>query len=104
MQLQPWRTGNSTGYIDQGLWRYTRHPNLFGESCFWTGLFINSMAYGLKYWPGAIGPVFMVGIIVIYSVPVMEDHLLKKRPTYADQQKRVSVLIPWFRTELIKKE
>lgn len=46
-QLQPWRSKtDSKDFIDEGLWKYSRHPNYFGECVFWWGTLINALSFG----------------------------------------------------------
>jgi steroid 5-alpha reductase family enzyme len=85
MQLQPWRSNKSTDYIDVGLWRYSRHPNYFGECTFWWGTFFQALAFGSHLWFTVVGAVYMQLLFLFYSIPVMEKHLLAKRPSYAEQ-------------------
>jgi steroid 5-alpha reductase family enzyme len=80
-----------------GLWKYSRHPNYFGEISFWGGIFI--MAYGLNpsqnLWYG-IGFFCMVLLFVFISIPMMEKRQMHKEG-YIDYKKRVWMLVPWFR-------
>jgi steroid 5-alpha reductase family enzyme len=80
-----------------GLWRYSRHPNYFGEIAFWGGLFV--MAYGLNTGENLIygsGFLLMVLLFVFISIPMMEKRQLNKEG-YAEYRKRVWMLVPWFR-------
>ena len=90
----------STGEpIDTGLWRYSRHPNYFGEIMFWWGIFI--MTLGLPSAPFAriTGAIFMTGLFVFISIPMMERHVEQKLPEYSEYKRRVSMLILWKRKE-----
>lgn len=90
------RDAKGEGEICQlGLWRYSRHPNYFGELAFWFGLFLFGVAAGGPLWHGA-GVVALVALFVTVSVPLAERRSLKRRPQYAELQRRVSALIPWF--------
>ncbi|CAD8060881.1 unnamed protein product [Paramecium primaurelia] len=102
LQLFPWRSKKTQEFIDEGLWKYSRHPNYFGECMFWWGLFIMTLSFGYQYWFTIIGAVIMQSLFLFYSIPEMEKHILRKRPKYYIQQKRVSVFIPWFRNENVK--
>ena len=83
--------------IDTGLWRYSRHPNYFGEVMFWWGIFI--MTLGLPAAPIAriMGAILMTGLFVFISIPMMERHIEQKSPEYSKYKRRVSMLIPWKR-------
>jgi steroid 5-alpha reductase family enzyme len=77
-----------------GLWRYTRHPNYFGDAAVWTGLYL--LACGS--WAGAatIGsPVVMVWLLAGGSgKPMTEKHMRQSRPEYADYVARTSGFLP----------
>jgi steroid 5-alpha reductase family enzyme len=84
------------GFISSGLWSYSRHPNYFGEVLFWWGLYLFALSSSIIYWWLIIGPVAITMLFVFVSVPMMDRHLLKKRPNYSQQIDRVSALVPWF--------
>lgn len=56
--------------MDRGLWRYSRHPNYFGEALIWWGLWIIAVAHGA--WWTIISPIVMTGVLRFISVPVLE--------------------------------
>jgi len=96
-QLRAFRANPANGKVcNVGLWKYSRHPNYFGEITFWGGLFI--MAYGanpaenLIY---GIGFMSMVVLFVFVSIPMMEKRQISK-PGYAEYRNQVSMLVPWF--------
>jgi steroid 5-alpha reductase family enzyme len=96
-QLRAYRQAqHGTGICDQGLWRYSRHPNYFGELSFWLGLFLFGQAVGAPLWTG-VGIVAMIGLFVGASIPMAEKRSLARRPHYAEHQRTTSMLIPWFR-------
>ena len=80
--------------MDQGLWRYTRHPNYFGDFCMWWGLF----GIGLGSWAGLatiIGPLLMTFILTRGTGASMTDRrMIASRPRYADYVARTSGFIP----------
>lgn len=79
------------------LWKYSRHPNYFGEVLFWWGIYVFILAANPDYWWTIIGAVAMTMMFVFISIPMMEKHLMEKHPAYRDYQKKVSALIPWIR-------
>ena len=92
------KTADRSAYIDWGLWKYSRHPNYFGEISFWIGLFVMSLGtVGLSFWWTGIGTVVITAMFLFASIPMMEERMLRARPAYAAQIKKVSVLVPWFR-------
>jgi steroid 5-alpha reductase family enzyme len=80
--------------MDQGLWRYTRHPNYFGDFCMWWGLF----GISLGAWAGfatIVGPLLMSFILTRGTGARMTDRrMTKSRPQYADYVARTSGFIP----------
>jgi len=87
---------NRTSYIDEGLWRYSRHPNYLGELMIWVGLFIAGFA---NFHPFNIAGVTLIILLFVFiSTPMMERHLLEKNPEYAKYQKTVRPILFWFRS------
>jgi len=86
---------NRTRVLDRGLWRYTRHPNYFGDACFWWGIYaIACTAPG--GWLSLPGPLLMTGLLMKWSgVGLLEQHLRSSRPGYADYVRRTSTFFPW---------
>lgn len=86
---------NAGKVLDTGLWRYTRHPNYFGDACLWWGLFL----LGAETRPGLfaiIGPVFLTFTLIKWSgAPTLEHRMKKTRAGYADYITRTSGFIPW---------
>ena len=96
-QLYNWIKRGVGLYIDEGLWRYSRHPNYLGEAMTWFGFYIIILGYGLNYlWVG-FGAIFIWGLLYFASISLMEAHLLKKKSTYSQYQKMVSKFIFWPR-------
>lgn len=80
--------------INTGLWKHSRHPNYLGEISLWWGIWIMLMGISPQYWITVIGPVAMTSLFVFISIPMMEKHVLQKRPTYIEYKKTVPMLIP----------
>ncbi|MBY8990309.1 MAG: DUF1295 domain-containing protein [Candidatus Lokiarchaeota archaeon] len=95
---------NSDQIINQGLWKYSRHPNYLGEILFWWGLFIFALASDLNFIWAIIGPLSITILFNIVSIPLIEKQKLEKRPDYANYKKRVSRLILWFPKNKVQKE
>ncbi len=85
--------------IDKGLWRYSRHPNYFGEVSFWWGIWLMQMGVIPQIWVTVIGPVVITLLFISVSIPMMEKHILASKPIYSRYRRQVSMLIPWFRTK-----
>lgn len=81
--------------MDRGLWRYTRHPNYFGDFCVWWGLFAIALATPGAWWT-AIGPALMSFMLMrVSGVPMLERNMTRRRPGYAEYVARTSAFFPW---------
>jgi steroid 5-alpha reductase family enzyme len=79
---------------DQGLWRLSRHPNYRGEIACWWGMWLFGLAAAPPWWWTVAGPVVMVLLFAVVSVPLMDRRSLERRPAYADYMRRVPALLP----------
>jgi steroid 5-alpha reductase family enzyme len=87
---------NAGKVMDRGLWRYTRHPNYFGDACVWWGLYLIAVETGLGAW-ALPGPVLITLLLTKGSgVPTVEGLMRKKRPDYEAYVARTSGFVPWF--------
>jgi steroid 5-alpha reductase family enzyme len=87
---------NKGQVMDRGLWRYTRHPNYFGDTAVWWGFGLISIAAG-GYW-AFLGTLLMTGLIIkVSGVALLEKTLKSAKPGYAEYVRRTSAFIPWFR-------
>ncbi len=97
LQLRRFRSQNRdpSRFLDTGLWAYSRHPNYCGEVMFWwsAALFGYAVIPSIVLLLGALG---VTGMIVFASIPMAERRALSKRPSFADYQRRVPSLVPWF--------
>ena len=86
---------NQGKVLETGLWRYTRHPNYFGDILTWVGLWLIAAETPLGLW-SLPGPVLLIVLLTRWSGGVTyESRLTKSRPGYDDYQRRTSPLIPW---------
>ncbi len=93
-QLRAFRRAHaSTEICTAGVWSWSRHPNYFGELCFWAGLLLVGLAAGAPGWT-ACGLAALVALFVFASIPMAEQRSLERRPGYREHQQRVSVLLP----------
>lgn len=80
--------------MDRGLWRYTRHPNYFGDFCVWWGIFLIGAETGPGRW-GVIGPIVMSTLLLrVSGVALLEKSIGSRRPGYADYAARTSAFFP----------
>ena len=85
---------NEGHVLDSGLWRYTRHPNYFGDFCVWWGLFLVAAALGAPWWTG-VGPVLMSVLLVrVSGVALLERSLSRRKPGYEEYVRRTSAFFP----------
>ncbi|MCO4763905.1 MAG: DUF1295 domain-containing protein [Myxococcales bacterium] len=98
-QLAKYRADVSTGkptVLDTGLWRFSRHPNYFGNALLWWGLGL--MAVDEPWGPFALlGPALMSYLLVrVSGVAMLEAQLSRTRPGYKAYMERTSSFVPWF--------
>lgn len=80
--------------MDRGLWRYTRHPNYFGDFCVWWGLWLVALPAGGTWWT-LIGPVVMTVLLTrVSGAALLERDMATRRPGYAEYMERTSGFFP----------
>lgn len=85
---------NKGKLMTSGLWRYTRHPNYFGEMTQWWGVFIIALSVPGYWWVSIIGPLTITILLNFVSgVPLTEKHFSNK-PGWEDYKKRTSKVFP----------
>lgn len=85
---------NQGQVMDQGLWRFTRHPNYFGDFCVWWGIFLVAAETGPGRF-GIIGPIVMSTLLMrVSGVAMLERTIGKRRPGYAEYVARTSAFFP----------
>ena len=86
---------NKGKILDIGFWKYTRHPNYFGDSAVWWSYAIFSIASGC-YWH-IVGSIIMTLLILkVSGVSLLEKSLKEEKPLYRDYIKKTSSFLPWF--------
>jgi steroid 5-alpha reductase family enzyme len=79
--------------MDGGLWRYTRHPNYFGEFCVWWGFYLVALAAG-GFWT-IVSPLLMSLLLLkVSGVALLEKDIGLRRPAYRDYVARTSAFFP----------
>ena len=85
---------NKGKVLDTGLWKYTRHPNYFGDSCVWWGYGLICLAGG-SYIP-VYGSILMTALIIrVSGVFLLERSLARTKPEYRDYIQKTSAFFPW---------
>jgi steroid 5-alpha reductase family enzyme len=80
---------------DRGLWRYSRHPNYFGETLLWVGIYLIAVASGPGVW--ALFSPLIVAVMFVHPTgyPRLERASRAKRPDYAAYAARTRAFLPW---------
>jgi steroid 5-alpha reductase family enzyme len=80
--------------LDRGLWRFTRHPNYFGDAVVWWGLFLPALSVADAWWT-AIGPILMTVLLMkVSGVALLEKTLAATKPAYRDYVRRTPSFFP----------
>lgn len=94
-QLRRFNRTKAPGDVcDVGLWSWSRHPNYFGELCFWWSLFLFGLAAAPGYWWTIVGAVSITVMFAAASIPMLEKRSAARRPAWADYARRTSILVP----------
>jgi steroid 5-alpha reductase family enzyme len=85
---------NNRGHVmDRGLWRYSRHPNYFGEFVIWWGAY--AIALGTGAWWTIVSPLIMSFLLLRFSgVTLLEKDIGDRRPDYAAYRQRTNAFFP----------
>ncbi len=79
--------------MDQGLWRYSRHPNYFGNFCLWWGLYLIALDAGA--WWTVFSPLLMTLLLLkVSGVALLEKDIAERRPAYRDYVARTNAFLP----------
>ena len=97
LQLARFKSSNNNQdkVLNSGLWRYSRHPNYFGEFCIWWAFFLFAVASG--YWWSIVSPLLMTILLLkVSGVSLLESTISERRPGYASYCKTTNAFFPWF--------
>ncbi len=98
LQLTRFRSdpGNRGKVLRTGLWRYTRHPNYFGDAVVWWSFFMLALGTPDSRWT-IYSPLMMTFLLLkVSGVGLLEKKLNRTRPEYADYVARTNAFVPWF--------
>jgi len=84
---------NKGKVMDRGVWRYTRHPNYFGDAAQWWGFYLIALAAG--GWWTIFSPILMTLLLLRVSGVALLEQTLETRPGYKEYVERTSAFIPW---------
>ena len=93
---------NKGQVMDKGLWAYSRHPNYFGETLIWWGIFLITLATPASWWTIISPVVITVVLLKMTGVPLMEKAIVNTKPGYSDYIARTNSFIPWFPKKGVK--
>ena len=84
---------NADKVMDRGLWKYTRHPNYFGECCVWWGFYCLALSAGA--WWAVPGPVLITFLLLrVSGVRLLERDIGNRRPRYVDYVLKTNAFFP----------
>ena len=87
--------GNRGQVLDSGFWRYTRHPNYFGDALQWWGFWCFAASAGL--WWTVVSPLLMTLLLLkVSGVTLLESALLDSKPGYREYVRRTPAFFPWW--------
>ena len=88
------RPKDSDSVLNTGLWRYSRHPNYFGEAVVWWGFFLMALSAGAPLWLVTSPLLINFLLVKVSGVPLLEQDLAERRPAYRDYIQNTSAFIP----------
>lgn len=80
--------------MDQGLWRYTRHPNYFGDACVWWGIWLVGLGGGLVGLATVLSPLVMTFFLVFATGAKLLEKTMMQREGYPEYAERTSMFVP----------
>lgn len=86
---------NKGAVLQKGLWKYTRHPNYFGDAMIWWGFALFSISVG-SFLPVLSAILMSTLLLKVSGVSLLEKTLKTSKPEYADYIKRTSAFFPWI--------
>jgi steroid 5-alpha reductase family enzyme len=84
---------NHDRVMDRGLWRYSRHPNYFGEAVVWWGIWLIALSVPGGWW-AVVSPLAITFLLLKVSGVPMLERLMEGRPGWAEYKARTSVFVP----------
>ena len=95
-QLSNFLKSKKGSVMNQGLWRYSRHPNYFGEFLVWWGIYLISFNSIFSF--TLLSPILMTLLLLkVSGAELLESTIVDRRQGYAEYIKRTPMFFPWFR-------
>jgi len=85
---------NKGKVLTTGFWRFTRHPNYFGDACVWWGFALFSIAAG-SYWPALSSLLMTLLLLKVSGVAMLEKTLTTTKPGYSEYIRTTNAFLPW---------
>jgi steroid 5-alpha reductase family enzyme len=86
---------NKGKVLDTGVWRYSRHPNYFGDAFQWWGFYLLALSTGA--WWTVFSPIIMTLLLLkVSGVALLEKSLKETKPQYREYMEATSAFVPWF--------
>jgi steroid 5-alpha reductase family enzyme len=89
------RKENQGCLMTSGLWRYSRHPNYFGESTLWWGIFLIALTFD-GGWTSCFGPALLTFLLLRISGVPPAEKLMKNLSGFNEYKRRTNTFLPWF--------
>lgn len=86
---------NKGKILNTGLWRYTRHPNYFGESLMWWGIFLIALSVPYSFFT-IISPLLITYLLVFVSGIPLAEKQMENNPDFLEYKKQTNAFLPWF--------
>ena len=84
---------NKSKVLDNGVWRYSRHPNYFGECCIWWGFYLMALAAG-AWWAIPSALLMTLLLLKVSGVSLLEQTIAERRPRYAEYMRSTNAFLP----------
>ena len=86
---------NDGHVMTSGLWKYSRHPNYFGETLLWWGVFLIALTFN-GGWTSFFGPLLLTFLLLKLSGVPPAERIMKNLPGFDAYKSSTNVFIPWF--------